>query len=342
MFFFWWKFTLIYDNPNTLSYQPTCRRFPAGEKPFSCHWEGCDKRFARSDELSRHRRTHTGEKKFVCIVCERRFMRSDHLTKHARRHMTAKRASSWPAETRDVLKGGAPKSQNNGPTLPVGVLVPTANWKKTRGGPRADSGLPRLRIHSIRSVFRPRPRYVYKTTEQGPKNPGELRSRTSWKDVRPRREGRRTVHRDVSKYIRTRSERCHNPDTQLFPLYSGHFTTTTAKLTAGRKEGRRTRRLLLIHKPKPTNTWLCTGFLKVKIVPVFILSLHVWCLLHVYMSHLAKCMHTVYCLPKLLYRASVTSRFLFDCKYCKYTDIYMNVTCIPVSIYWQYELLIFF
>uniref|UniRef100_A0A8C2YC11 KLF transcription factor 13 n=1 Tax=Coturnix japonica TaxID=93934 RepID=A0A8C2YC11_COTJA len=59
---------------------------PAGERPFECSWEGCDKKFARSDELSRHRSTHTGEKHFACPVCEKRFMRSDHLTKHARRH----------------------------------------------------------------------------------------------------------------------------------------------------------------------------------------------------------------------------------------------------------------
>ena len=57
-----------------------------GEKPFACIWEGCEKKFARSDELSRHRRTHTGEKKFACPACKRRFMRSDHLSKHVRRH----------------------------------------------------------------------------------------------------------------------------------------------------------------------------------------------------------------------------------------------------------------
>lgn len=102
----------------------------AGEKPFSCHWDGCDKKFARSDELSRHRRTHTGEKKFVCGVCERRFMRSDHLTKHARRHSAAKRASSWAGEPRDLGKVGcisSGSSQGRDPALPVSMLVPAAN-----------------------------------------------------------------------------------------------------------------------------------------------------------------------------------------------------------------------
>lgn len=59
---------------------------PAGERPFPCTWPDCLKKFSRSDELTRHYRTHTGEKQFRCPLCEKRFMRSDHLTKHARRH----------------------------------------------------------------------------------------------------------------------------------------------------------------------------------------------------------------------------------------------------------------
>ncbi|KAF4519450.1 hypothetical protein B566_EDAN008677 [Ephemera danica] len=50
-----------------------------GERPFPCSWSGCGKRFARSDELARHTRTHTGEKNFICPVCNKKFMRSDHL-----------------------------------------------------------------------------------------------------------------------------------------------------------------------------------------------------------------------------------------------------------------------
>ena len=59
--------------------------FP-GEKPFNCPYPECDKVFARSDELSRHKRAHTGEKKFVCCTCSRPFVRSDHLLKHIKRH----------------------------------------------------------------------------------------------------------------------------------------------------------------------------------------------------------------------------------------------------------------
>ncbi|KAJ8404629.1 hypothetical protein AAFF_G00334920 [Aldrovandia affinis] len=57
-----------------------------GEKPYKCTWEGCDWRFARSDELTRHFRKHTGAKPFQCAVCSRSFSRSDHLALHMKRH----------------------------------------------------------------------------------------------------------------------------------------------------------------------------------------------------------------------------------------------------------------
>jgi len=58
----------------------------AGERPFACTWLFCTRRFSRSDELQRHIRTHTGDKRFVCQICSKRFMRSDHLNKHQRTH----------------------------------------------------------------------------------------------------------------------------------------------------------------------------------------------------------------------------------------------------------------
>lgn len=62
-----------------------------GERPFVCSWAYCGKRFTRSDELQRHRRTHTGEKRFQCSECNKKFMRSDHLSKHIRTHNKTKK-----------------------------------------------------------------------------------------------------------------------------------------------------------------------------------------------------------------------------------------------------------
>ena len=58
----------------------------SGEKPYRCSWEGCEWRFARSDELTRHLRKHTGVKPFKCAQCDRSFSRSDHLALHMKRH----------------------------------------------------------------------------------------------------------------------------------------------------------------------------------------------------------------------------------------------------------------
>lgn len=59
---------------------------PVHERPYKCPVEACDRRFSRSDELTRHIRIHTGQKPFQCRICMRAFSRSDHLTTHVRTH----------------------------------------------------------------------------------------------------------------------------------------------------------------------------------------------------------------------------------------------------------------
>lgn len=57
-----------------------------GERPFKCDSEKCGKSFTRNEELTRHKRIHTGLRPFPCEQCGKRFGRKDHLKKHIRTH----------------------------------------------------------------------------------------------------------------------------------------------------------------------------------------------------------------------------------------------------------------
>lgn len=70
----------------------THKRTHTGEKPHKCNHEGCNKQFAQADGLSRHQRTHTGEKICVCNHkgCTSAFTDPSVLNRHKRTH-TGKR-----------------------------------------------------------------------------------------------------------------------------------------------------------------------------------------------------------------------------------------------------------
>lgn len=63
-----------------------CR--PAGEKPYICPYEGCNKRYSNSSDRFKHTRTHYVEKPYYCKMpgCHKRYTDPSSLRKHIKAH----------------------------------------------------------------------------------------------------------------------------------------------------------------------------------------------------------------------------------------------------------------
>lgn len=67
-----------------------------GERPFRCDEQNCGKTFTRNEELTRHKRIHSGLRPFPCQQCGKRFGRKDHLKKHTRTHLQSRGVYAVP------------------------------------------------------------------------------------------------------------------------------------------------------------------------------------------------------------------------------------------------------
>ena len=56
--------------------------FVAGEKPFKCEFEACDRRFANSSDRKKHMHVHTSDKPYLCKMCDKSYTHPSSLRKH--------------------------------------------------------------------------------------------------------------------------------------------------------------------------------------------------------------------------------------------------------------------
>lgn len=80
--------SLLFDGKNSLEAHSLSHEKNGDEKAHIC--ETCHKGFATSSQLSKHRRCHTGNRRFVCIVCSLGFTRKHNLSRHLLTHGSQK------------------------------------------------------------------------------------------------------------------------------------------------------------------------------------------------------------------------------------------------------------
>lgn len=118
---------------------------PAGEKPFQCEFEGCDRRFANSSDRKKHMHVHTSDKPYLCKMCDKSYTHPSSLRKHMKVSLYTSVCvcvCSQQTSVCDVEASVLHHQSNSGMFEPVANKLPPLSFQVHESSPSASDSSP--------------------------------------------------------------------------------------------------------------------------------------------------------------------------------------------------------